>query len=247
MPSQLAPRAPRVVLIVSMGAALFTLACGSAGEDAAVQARAVASSEPIDPPIPCAIVSGPEEARTITQLETKEGRVTRVVTLAEQREGRIIWEQTLNYDDAGRLSSVSKTVSGSELSLGVRDVTRFEYSASGQLEASIRKDMIGRTHEQRWIYADASERPAAVEVRMNDALVQRLRFDYEGAPVWRAPLFLPSPQFGAAHSYAEGEEGGAVALESSRYDLTTGALTEVVYATGERAQYLYADACTATK
>lgn len=231
------------------------LACvalsGCGGEQAAGQAQAGEQvrvpSEPIAPPLPCAIVSGSEDAQTLSQLEIAEGRIVRVVTRTEREEGELIWEHKLGYDESGRLSTVGKTVANGELSVGMGALTKLEYGEDGRLLESSYRDALGRKHIQRFNYAqdaEADARPAGVEVLLGERVIERLRYGYEDAPVWTSALFLPGPRFGATAIYTEDEAGQPSEQPSQtlRYD-GQGALVELTHADGSSERYLYGEDC----
>ncbi len=240
MPSSTAPRPLRPSVLALLACAALC-SCDRGVEQAAGQPAAQAPAGPIEPPIPCAIVSGPEDAQTLSQLQIENGRVVRVVTRAEQREGQMTWEHKLKYDDAGRLASVDKTVASAEVGLGMRALTNFTYAEDGRLLESSYRDMLGRLHVQRWSYDEGATRPSSVEVLLDEHVIEQLHYDYEGAPTWTKALFLPGPRFGAT-KVRTGESPDAP-TQTLRYDPETGALLEQLSASGESERYLYGDAC----
>lgn len=241
MPSSTAPRPLRPSILALLACAALC-SCEGKVEDAGQAATALAPDTPIDPPIPCAIVSGPEDAQTLSQLQIEDGRVVRVVTRAEQREGQMTWEHKLHYDEAGHLVSVDKTVASSEVGLGMQAVTSFSYSEDGRLLESSYRDMLGRLHRQRWSYEEGSTRPSSVELLLNEHVIEQLHYDYEGAPTWTQALFLPGPRFGAAKLHAG--DSAQTAAQTLRYDPQSGALVELRIEGGKSERYLYGDACS---
>ena len=227
------PRALALVLVCGL-----SLSCKQE-QPAGVVARA----EPIGPPVPCALVTTVDESRTVTLIESHEGRVDAVVAQPDDESAnKIAWISKLNYDGEGRLTSIDKTVSGERVSLGLKAVTSYTYDDQGRVLSSSYKDAVGRRHERRWTYEDEDARPDRVEVLLEGEVHQQLRLDYEGAPVWTQPLYLgDGPEFGALQVVpVEGEDA---ARETRRYDPNTGALVETSYASGGTARYYYGEEC----
>ena len=202
----------------------------------------VAKGEPVGPPVPCALVTTVDDTRTVTLIESHEGRIETVLTQADdQNANKIAWISKLNYDEQGQLKSIDKTVSGERISLGIKAVTDYVYDEKGRVTSSSAKDSSGRTHERRWIYEDADARPDRVELLLDGEVREQLRLDYAGAPVWTQPLYLgEGPLFGALKVLG-GE--GAEAAETRSYDPATGALVETTYAGGGTERYYYGDEC----
>lgn len=246
MPSLPAPRRVRLGALALLTCAALC-SCQREAEapgEAPAKAPAKALDQPVSPPIPCAIVSGPEDAQTLSQLEIKDGRVIRVVTRAERREGQLTWEHKLSYE-GGRLTSVDKAVASAQVSVGMRALTTFSYGEDGRLLESSYRDMAGRIHRQRWTYEDDATRPSTAEVLLGDRVVERIRYAYDGSPNWTGALFLPGPRFGASEVYATGvgPDASEALSQTMRFDPQTGALIELIHGGGEREHYLYGDAC----